>query len=130
RRYSDLGVKVQIGTDQEGPTWDYELTLSQDNQRRPIVRTEQVRRDGAVLLNRPQADDVADPELLTQTFLEQVNVNREFRAVSDFFRGIRYLHIVPQLVREPDRSVGRTDDPYGGDCLEQIARTHEGPQES
>lgn len=34
---------------------------------------------------------------------------------------VRYLHIVPQLIREPDRSVGRVNDPYGGDFLEQIA---------
>lgn len=60
---------------------------------------------------------------LSQTYLEQVNVNREFRAVADFLRTVRYLHIVPQLVREPERSVGRTDDPFGGDFIEQIART-------
>jgi predicted ATPase len=41
----------------------------------------------------------------------------------DFFGSVRYLHIVPQLVREPDRSVGRKNDPFGGDFLEQIART-------
>lgn len=38
---------------------------------------------------------------------------------------VRYLHIVPQLIREPDRSVGRANDPYGGDFLEQIAKTQE-----
>lgn len=37
----------------------------------------------------------------------------------------QFLHIVPQLVREPDRSVGRTNDPYGGDFLEQLAGTPE-----
>jgi predicted ATPase len=30
---------------------------------------------------------------------------------------------VPQLVREPDRSVGRANDPFGGDFLEQVAKT-------
>jgi hypothetical protein len=29
------------------------------------------------------------------------------------------------LVRDPDRSIGRSNDPYGGDLLEQIARTPE-----
>lgn len=42
-----------------------------------------------------------------------------------FFGSIRYLHLVPQLVREPDRSVGRTNDPFGGDFLEQVAKTQE-----
>jgi hypothetical protein len=40
------------------------------------------------------------------------------------------MHIVPQLVREPDRSVGRRNDPYGGDFLEQIARTSENVQKA
>ena len=31
-------------------------------------------------------------------------------------------------MREPDRSVGRTNDPYGGDFLEQVARTNENTQ--
>jgi len=51
-----------------------------------------------------------------------VTANKDFRELADFFRSVRYLHIVPQLVREPDRSVGHQDDPYGGDFLEQVAR--------
>ena len=43
----------------------------------------------------------------------------------EFFSSTRYLHIVPQLIREPDRSVGRENDPYGGDFLEVIAKTPE-----
>jgi len=54
-----------------------------------------------------------------------VNVNREFRELADFFRTIRYLHLVPQLVRETDRYVGRAQDPYGSDFLEQVALTPE-----
>jgi hypothetical protein len=52
-------------------------------------------------------------------------VNRAFRELTSFFGSVRYLHIVPQLVREPDRSVGRINDPFGGDFLEQIAKTQE-----
>ncbi len=59
-----------------------------------------------------------------------MNVNRDFRQVAEFFDSVRYLHIVPQLVREPDRSVGRRDDPYGGDFLEQVARTPKRTQAS
>ena len=49
--------------------------------------------------------------------------NQPFRDVANFFSTVRYLHIVPQLVRDPDRSVGLRQDPYGGDFLEQIAQT-------
>jgi predicted ATPase len=125
RRYPDVGIRVQIGPDGESPTWEYEIRFAQDNQRRPILRKERVARQGLDLLARPNDQDQADPERLTQTSLEQINVNRDFRDIADFFSSVRYLHVVPQLVREPDRSVGKTDDPFGGDFLEQITSTSE-----
>ncbi len=124
RRYSDIEIDVELENG-EGHSWDYQLAFNQDNQRRPLVRSERVIRDGQTILERPDQDDRDDAARLTQTHLEQVNVNLEFRALSTFFASIRYLHIVPQLVREPDRSVGRSNDPYGGDFLEQVARTNE-----
>jgi len=125
RRYPDIVIEVHIGSDDLPNAWEYELRFSQDNQRRPIIKKERVSHAGVELWTRPDADDEKDPERLTQTYLEQINVNREFRDVADFFRSIRYLHVVPQLVRDPDRSIGRSNDPYGGDLLEQIARTPE-----
>jgi len=125
RRYSNVAVRVQIGTDEALPLWEYELSFNQDYQRRPIIKSEQVFRRGVKILDRPEDNDVNDPERLTQTHLEQVNVNKDFREVADFMRDIRYLHIVPQLVRDSERSVGRKNDPYGGDFLEQIAGTPE-----
>ena len=124
RRYSDIEIDVELENG-EGHSWDYQLAFNQDNQRRPVVRCERVIRDGQTILERPDQDDRDDAARLTQTHLEQVNVNLEFRALSTLFASIRYLHIVPQLVREPDRSVGRSNDPYGGDFLEQVARTNE-----
>ena len=123
RRYSNIAVRVRIGGDENARAWDYELHFNQDASRRAIIERERVATQESVLLSRPDAADSRDPERLTQTYLEQVNVNREFRDVADFFASVRYLHIVPQLVREPDRSLGRPNDPYGGDFLEQIART-------
>jgi predicted ATPase len=55
--------------------------------------------------------------------LEQVNVNKAFRDITEAFGAVRYLHVVPQLIREPDRSVGKKNDPYGGDFLETLANT-------
>lgn len=122
RRYSDVTLDVTIGSDEEAELWRYELTFNQDKQRRPFIKRERVFHHGEELLDRPTAQDEADPDRLRQTFLEQVNVNRDFRQVVEFLSGVQYLHIVPQLIREPDRSVGRENDPYGGDLLEQIAR--------
>jgi predicted ATPase len=125
RRYPDVRVRVVVEAAGDSPQWEYDLRFNQDNQRRPVVRQEKVFRDGVTVLDRPNDEDRSDHERLTQTYLEQVNVNRDFREIVAFFQSVRYLHIVPQLVREPDRSVGRTLDPFGGDFLEQIAKTPE-----
>lgn len=128
RRYPDVTLRMKMGSDEDPAAWEYELSFNQDKLRHPLVRQEKVTRGSETLLDRPNELDRADPERLTQTYLEQVNVNREFREVAAFFEGIRYLHIVPQLVRDPERSVGRRNDPYGGDFLEQVARTQERTQ--
>jgi len=125
RQYSDIVVDVRLGGNGQSEAWQYRLRFNQDNKQRPWIKEERVVKDGQVVLSRPDGQDLKDPERCTQTCLEQVYVNQEFREVADFFNRIRYLHIVPQLVREPDRSVGKQNDPYGGDFLEQIARTPE-----
>jgi predicted ATPase len=130
RRYPDIAVRIRLGSDAPSSDWEYELRFSQDNRQRPVIKKERVLKGGVELLSRPDEKDKADPERLTQTYLQQVNVNQEFREVATFFGSIRYLHIVPQLVREPDRSVGRRNDPFGGDFLEQVARTQEKTQKA
>ncbi len=125
RRYPNVAVQVRVGTDDDPSLWEYELRFAQDNQQRPILKRERVVHAGEEILSRPNPDDKTDPVRLTQTYLEQVNTNKRFREMATFFGSVRYLHIVPQLIRDPDRSVGRTNDPYGGDFLEQLARTPE-----
>ena len=123
RRYSDVGISVTVGNDEEAARWEYKLRFAQDNIRRPFIKEETVRHNGEVLLERPNVEDEGDPQRKSQTYLEQVNVNREFRELVDFLGSVRYRHIVPQLVRDPDRSIGRENDPFGGDFLDQLART-------
>ena len=122
-RYPDVGIRVSVGNDEEETRWEYQIRFAQDNRRRPFIKEETVVHSGKPLLRRPNAEDESDPQRKSQTYLEQVNVNREFRGLVDFLGSLRYRHIVPQLVRDPDRSVGREDDPFGGDFLEQLART-------
>jgi predicted ATPase len=123
RRYPDVSVEVAIGTDSEPRFWTYRLEFSQDNNQRPYLKGEFVFNRNKKILERPDSDDHADQERLKQTFLEQVNVNRDFREIAEFFESVRYLHLVPQLIRDPDRSIGKRADPFGGDFLEQVART-------
>jgi predicted ATPase len=125
RRYPDIALRVSIGDDERPDAWEYEIRFSQDNRQRPVLKSERVARDGTEVFRRPNRDDEADPERMTQTFLEQVHANQAFRVIGEFLTSVRYLHIVPQLVREPERSVGKVHDPYGGDFMEEVARTPE-----
>jgi len=130
RRHPDVEVRIELADEKADVEWTYELVFYQDNQRRPFIRRERVLQNGEVLVDRPNTEDEDDAARLTQTYLEQVNVNKSFRSIAEFFTAIRYLHIVPQLVRDPDRSVGRINDPFGGDFLEQVAKTPERTRKS
>jgi predicted ATPase len=110
---------VWVGDDEAPERWRYRLAIGAG----PTVAQERVERNGRALLERPAPEDERDAARLRQTHLEQVNVNREFRELAEFFLSIRYLHIVPQLVREPERSVGKHHDPFGGDFIEQVGAT-------
>lgn len=123
RQKPDIEIHVELQDDRNSSQWRYEIAFHQDAQRRPLLRTERVIHNNAVLVARPLPDDRNDPARLRQTYLEQISLNAPFRDLVGFFTSIRYLHIVPQLVREPDRSVGRTNDPFGGDFLEQLTKT-------
>jgi len=116
-------IDVEMDLNGEGGLWRYRLEFSQDNQRVPKVAKEQVWRGKKQIVDRPDQADNNDPSRLTQTYLQQVNANKDFRPLVEAFAQIRYMHLVPQLVREPDRSVGKIRDPFGGDFLEQLART-------
>lgn len=129
-RYFNKGrvtLRTTIGNDHQPSTWAYEVTFTaeQRGKRRPILYKEVVEREGRSVLTRPTSEDEDDPERMTQTHLEQVNANREFRPIVDYLRSIRYLHLVPHLIRDPERGGERVEDPYGADFLLRIAETPE-----
>jgi predicted ATPase len=123
-RYSDIviDVKVESGADSDDSlTWQYRLEFNQDNQRKPIVKREDIWRNGISILSRPDEDDEKDQPRLRQTHLEQVNANQEFRELPRFFESVNYLHLVPHIIRDSERYVGRSGDPFGSDFLERLA---------
>lgn len=124
RRNPSVRVSVHVGTGDDPDRWTYELTFGQQQRGRrlPQVEAERVTHGGEQVLGRDATTE--DQELRTQTMLEQVASNRDFREISEFLRSVRYLHILPQLVREPERATAYVDDPYGSDFLEQVARTN------
>lgn len=107
--------------------WRYVLVLRSEGkgQQRVMVAEECVERDGKTLFARPSTSDLADPERLTQTHLEQINLNKDYRAVADFFAATTYLHLVPQLLKHGDAIASRAmeNDPFGQGLLQRIAAT-------
>ena len=85
-----------------------------------------------MVLDRPDADDKKDELRLTQTHLEQISANSSFREVARFLESIRYLHLVPQLLRHPEayQGPGVSDDPYGRNFLELVAKTPDNTRKS
>lgn len=124
RRNPIVSMSVRIGTEDSPNRWVYELAFGQQTRGRrlPQVESERVTHEGEQILDRDTTRE--DQELRTQTMLEQVASNRDFREISEFLRSVRYLHILPQLIREPERATQTTDDPYGSDFLERVARTN------
>jgi predicted ATPase len=118
---AEITVAVAVGSEDQPALWEYEIRFRENPGGIPVLTVERVRRQGIEILSRPDQDDRQDPLRQTQTALEQISVNKEFRELADFLSTVFYLHIVPQLVREPERSAGRVPDPFGGDFLEQMA---------
>lgn len=113
-----LDVELEDGTH----IWKYHLSIKGEGsgKNRTLVDSEIVTKDGQVILNRPDSADKADPERLTQTHLEQIAANHEFRAVADYFDKIHYFHLVPQIIRDPLRAGLLAGDPFGGDFIAQM----------
>jgi hypothetical protein len=117
---SDVRVAVTIGTDDQPNLWEYDICFNESRHLGPLLKTEKICHAEVCELTRPIQSDRQDPLSLTQTFLEQVSQNQKFRAIAEFLSMVFYLHIVPQLVREPERSAGQIADPFGGDFLKQV----------
>jgi len=129
RQDSDLGLLVHVGGEQKPVEWEYELHFNQEEgQPRPVIRRERLSRGGEEIFVRPDESDEADQERLTATFLEQGSLRKELRAFAAFLETVRYIHLVPQLMRAPDRSAGACHDPFGAEIIERIAATPEKSQ--
>jgi predicted ATPase len=127
RRDPELSIEVELLDETTDPPthWSYLLAL-RGKSNSVQVSKERIKRNGKVKLDRPNEHDHADPERLTETTLEQINSNREFRSVADFFAATTYLHLVPQLLKHGEAQVQATSgsDPFGQGLLQRIAATN------
>ena len=130
RKEPDVEIEVELSENGGlAPEYKYSIGITQQvrGYRQPILRSEKVWKNGCPLLDRPDQQDKADELRLTQTHLEQISANAAFRPINRFFESIRYLHLVPQLLRHPESFQGPTisEDPYGRNFLEMVAKTPE-----
>lgn len=117
RNFNNGRVEIHAVLEDSGVAWTYNLAFTQEQAglHRPIVAKEVVKRDGEIILERPNHDDEQDPALLTQTHLEQIASNSSFRELARFFGGIRYFHPSAQNIRYS--ALGRKSSDASGDGL-------------
>jgi len=129
RRSPEIEIEVSLSdrVDNAARDWRYLLSIKQEQRghRRAFVNSERVWRADELILNRPDKDDAADSERLSQTALEQINANVEFRDVADFFNSVAYLHLIPQVIRHPEHFglISAREGAFGQTFLERIAGT-------
>ena len=126
RKDPEVRIEIHLAHDTDSSTaWRYSLGFRQEprGHRHTYLTHEQVWKNDDQLLNRPTAEDENDPARLTQTFLEQINVNADFREIARFLQTVTYQHLVPQLLRYADSIQGKVieDDPFGQGFLEKVA---------
>lgn len=118
-----VGITAGFRGDDDGE-WEYAIafTSERSGRHRPVITHEKITHNGDVLLERPDDKDSGDPERLTQTALEQISENKAFRSVAEFLADTRYLHLVPQVIRDASRAGDTLNDPFGGDFIARMNR--------
>ena len=120
RRKPYVEIDAHIGTDDAPSTWRYKLQINVvKNEKRPTIVEEGIWHNDAVIKER-QRSDTDDPFIYAQSLMEQAQTSVEFRELSEFLGSCRYLHVVPQIVRDRTRHRNDGEDPYGGDLLRRM----------
>ncbi|WP_297589661.1 AAA family ATPase [uncultured Mobiluncus sp.] len=115
-------IEIDISLKEDNIRWRYYLSIKVEPHglHRATVDEEIVEKDDEIILRRPSTEDKTDSDLLTQTHLEQISANAEFRQIAKFFASIKYLHLVPQLLRHPDITSEVFKEIYGSDLPSQV----------
>jgi len=126
----DIEIEIHLApAPYQKQIWKYAIGIRQHqgDDRQPYVSYERVWKGETMLLSRPDKEDEKDELRLTQTHLEQISANGEFRAIAKFFQSVLYLHLVPQLLRHPQAfsGYGVSEDPFGRSFLERVTKTPE-----
>jgi predicted ATPase len=122
RKPSHIVIDVEIGSDTRPNAWRYRLVMQRAKSGTAQVEQENVWKDG-LEVGTPRDTETEDDRERAQTSLEQTARSKLFAELSVFFATSRYLHVVPQVVRDRGRALADGEDPYGGDLLRRIKAT-------
>lgn len=131
RKESEVEVEVHLSEAPKAkPLWKYAISIKQEprGDRKPYINYERVwDKNGKQIINRPDDNDEKDRERRTETHLEQINANQEFRNINKYFESVFYLHLIPQILRHPESFSGPSlpGDPFGRNFMERVANTQE-----
>ncbi|MBJ7545955.1 AAA family ATPase [Pseudomonas sp. OA3] len=124
---NEVLIEVDLSEDVgEPPLWTYVLGFKPEGTgiQRILITKELVYSGEKCVLERPNDSDKEDKVQRTQTYLEQINANKDFREVAEFFIETTYLHLVPQLLKHGEiNSQILEDDPFGQGLLQRIAKS-------
>ncbi|OGJ89503.1 MAG: hypothetical protein A2487_06345 [Candidatus Raymondbacteria bacterium RifOxyC12_full_50_8] len=137
RSRPDIEIEVEIKDETKGQLlWKYGIGFTQTGggvvKPKARLKYEKVWNDKKELVCERPSESDKDDKLLEYTYLEQPNSNAKFRDIADFFNSINYLHVVPQLLRDPDSFIGSgtKEDFYGRDLIERINKTNKKTREA
>jgi predicted ATPase len=135
RKYPNVEIEIHISEyGGEKPLWRYSIGIKQQQSgyRQPNIVFEKVWKEDKLILDRPDKNDLKDKERLTQTHLEQINANKDFRDISKYLEVVVYLHLLPQLLKHPQSFTGPDlpGDPFGKGFLERVSKVNEKTRKS
>jgi predicted ATPase len=131
RSNTDITVGIIVNNENDRPEWEYELTFNQTGggiaDLRVIVKKEFLRNiiNGNIHIDRGLKSKEKESDYqLAFTYVEQASRNEEFKTFVNFLGDVSYLHLIPQLVRDPKSflKTSKGEDFYGRDFLEKVQK--------
>ena len=128
RRDPNVLIEVDVSTDGK-ERWRYRIKFGlQQSTGKPVVKEECIwRREGeeweSVLERRLGRGEEAG--LFEQTYVEQRAVSANFKSLVDAFASVSYVHLAPQIIREPAiRRYVPSLEWLGADWLKKVMSTN------
>jgi predicted ATPase len=129
RSNTDVTIGIVVNNENDLPEWEYRLTFNQTGggiaDLRVVVKEEFLKnlKTEQVHINRNAKSKESEYQL-GFTYIEQASLNEEFKSFIDFLGDISYLHLIPQLVRDPKSflKTSKGEDYYGRDFLEKVQK--------